>query len=119
MNNMIDVLWISLIGAGLVFLGLVVLWLLMDLLVRATSKKKKEEKQDPHSDTSDLNEEDVLRYQQKAAAASVAVSIALLNTSFLSSRLKNNQGMSSWQIAHRNQQIHNRVESTFRNRYSK
>ena len=114
---MIDVLWISLIGAGLVFFGLVVLWLLMDLLVRATSKTKK--KEDGNSDTSNLEEEDDLRYKQKAAAASVAVSIALLNTSFLSSRRKNNQGMSSWQIAHRNQQIYNRVESTFRNRYSK
>ena len=114
---MIDVLWISLIGAGLVFFGLVVLWLLMDLLVRATSKKKK--KEDGNSDTSNLEEEDDLRYKQKAAAASVAVSIDLLNTSFLSSRRKNNQRMSSWQIAHRNQQIYNRVESTFRNRYSK
>lgn len=116
---MIDVLWISLIGAGLVFLGLVVLWLLMDLLVRATSKKKKEEKEVAHGDTSNLEKEDDLRYKQKAAAASVSVSIALLNTSFLSSRLKNNQGMSSWQIAHRNQQIYNRVESTFKNRYRK
>ena len=116
---MIDVLWISLIGAGLVFLGLVVLWLLMDLLVRATSKKKKEEKEVAHGDTSDLEKEGDLRYKQKAVAASVAVSIALLNTSFLSSRLKNNQGMSSWQIAHRNQQINNRVESTFKNRYRK
>jgi len=44
---MIDILWISLIGASLVFLGLVVLWLLMDLLVRATSKKKKEKKKMP------------------------------------------------------------------------
>ena len=114
---MIDVLWISLIGAGLVFLGLVVLWLLMDLLVRATSKKKKEE--DANSDASNLEKEDDLQYKQKAAAASVAVSIALLNTSFLSSRQKNNQEISSWQIAHRNQQIYNRVESTFRNRYSK
>jgi len=116
---MIDVLWISLIGAGLVFLGLVVLWLLMDLLVRATSKKKKEEKEVAHGDTSNLEKEDDLRYKQKAATASVAVSIALLNISFLSSRLKNNQGMSSWQIAHRNQQINNRVESTFKNRYRK
>ena len=112
---MTDVLWISLIGAGLVFLGLIILWLFMDLLVRATSKKKK----DAHGDTSGLMEEDDLLYKQKAAAASVAVSIALLNTSFLSSRLKNNQRMSSWQIAHRNHQIYNRVESTFRDRYSK
>jgi len=112
---MTDVLWISLIGAGLVFLGLIILWLFMDLLVRATSKKKKE----AHGDTSGLKKEDDLLYKQKAAAASVAVSIALLNTSFLSSRLKNDRRMSSWQIAHRNQQIYNRVESTFRDRYSK
>ena len=116
---MTDVLWISLIGAGLVFLGLIILWLFMDLLVRATSKKKKEEKKEAHGDTSGLKKEDDLLYKQKAAAASVAVSIALLNTSFLSSRLKNDRRMSSWQIAHRNQQIYNRVESTFRNRYSK
>ena len=116
---MIDVLWISLIGAGLVFLGLVILWLLMDFLVRATSKKKREDNIGVHGGTSDLEKEDDLRYKQKAAAASVAVSIALLNTSFLSSRLKNKQGMSPWQIAHRNQQIYDRVESTFRDRHSK
>jgi Na+-transporting methylmalonyl-CoA/oxaloacetate decarboxylase gamma subunit len=114
-----DVLWISLIGSGLVFFGLFVLWLLMDLLVRATSQKKKEEKEDIHGYASGLKKEDDLQYKRKAAAAAVAVSIALLNTSFISSRLENNQGMSSWQIAHRNQQIYNRVESIFRNRYSK
>jgi len=114
---MADVLWISLIGAGMVFLGLVVLWLLMDLLVRATSTKKKKEKENAHGDINHLEKEDDLQYKQKAAAASVAVSIALLNTSFLSPRRKNNQGMSSWQIAHRNQQIYNKIESTFRNRY--
>ena len=113
---MIDVLWISLIGAGLVFLGLVVLWLLMDLLVRATSIKKKDDTTDVNSD---LNKEKNLQYKQKAAAASVAVSIALLNTSFLSSRKKSNQGMSSWQIAHRNQQIHNRDKLIYRNRVIK
>ena len=114
---MIDVLWISLIGASLVFLGLAILWLLMDLLVRVTRKKRN--KEDDYGDTSNIEKENDLLYKQKAAAASIAVSIALLNTSFLSSRLKSNQGMSSWQIAHRNQQLNNSVESTFRNRYSK
>jgi len=113
---MIDVLWISLIGAGLVFLGLMILWFLMDLLVRATSIKKKD---DTTAVNSDLNKEKNLQYKQKAAAASVAVSIALLNTSFLSSRKKSNQGMSSWQIAHRNQQIHNRDKLIYRNRVIK
>ncbi len=116
---MIDVLWISLIGSSLVFLSLAVLWLLMDLLVRVTRKKKKRNIEDDYGDTSNIEKENDLLYKQKAAAASVAVSIALLNTSFLSSRLKSNQGMSSWQIAHRNQQLNNRVESTFRNRCSK
>jgi len=113
---MIDVLWISLIGAGLVFLGLMILWFLMDVLVRATSIKKKE---DTPGVNSNLEKEKDLQYKQKAAAASVAVSIALLNTSFLSPRLKSNQGMSSWQISHRNQQIHNRVNLLSRNRYIK
>ena len=113
---MIDVLWISLIGAGLVFLGLAILWLLMDLLVRATSIKKKD---DTSGINSDLEKEKNLQYKQKAAAASVAVSIALLNTSFLSSHLKSNQGMSSWQIAHRNQQIYNKDKLIYRNRYIK
>lgn len=113
---MIDVLWISLIGAGLVFLGLMILWFLMDLLVRATNIKKKD---DISSVNSDLEKEKNLQYKQKAAAASVAVSIALLNTSFLSSRKKSNQGMSSWQIAHRNQQIHNRDKFIYRNRVIK
>ena len=110
---MIDVFWISIIGAGLVFLGLAILWLLMDLLVRTTSIKKKE---DTLGLNSDFEKEKNLQYKQKAAAASVAVSIALLNTSFLSPRQKSNQGMSSWQISHRNQQIHNRVKPIYRNR---
>ena len=115
---MIDVLWISLTSAGLVFLGLIGLLILMDLLVRATSTKKKG-KEVTHGDAGNFEKKDGLQIKQKAAAASVAVSIALLSTSFLSSRLDNTQKMSSWQIAHRNQQIHNRVESKFRNRYNK
>ena len=111
-----DVLWISLIGAGMVFLGLIILWFLMDLLVRATSIKKKENTPDV---SNDLEKEKNLLYKQKAAAASVAVSIALLNTSFLSSPHNSNQGMSSWQIAHRNQQVHNKVKHIYRNRVIK
>ena len=116
---MIDVLWISLIGAGSVLAGLVVLWILMYFLVRATSPKKKEKKEDTHGVTSDLDKNDELRYKQKAAAASVAVSIALLHTSFSSTRRQCDQEISSWQIAHRNQQIMNKVKFTGGDRYSK
>jgi len=114
MNNAI---WISLVGAGLVILGLIILWLLMDVLVRVTSTKKKKEIVDDKTDSQEIDFD--LECKKMAAAASIAVSIALLNTSFLSSRLKNEQGMSSWQIAHRNEQIHNKVELPYKNRCNK
>ena len=114
-----DILWISLIGAGLVFTGLFILWLLMDLLVYATSPKTKKSKEDTLESSSDFKIESDLQCKQKAAAAAIAVSIALRNTSFLSTRFKNNQGLSAWQLTHRNQQIHNRVDSPFKNRNRK
>ena len=116
---MMEKIWISLIGAGLVFLGLFVLWLLMDLLVRATSKKKTNNIKEAEDNASSIKKDNDLQLKQKAAAASIAVSIALLNTSFVSTRFLNDQGMSSWQIAHRNQEIHNRSKLPFRNRYRK
>lgn len=112
-----DVLQISLIGAGLVFLGLIVLWFLMDLIVRVTSLKKKEKRIDTNNVTNNLMKKDDLQLKQKAAAASVAVTIALLHTSFSSTHRPCDQEISSWQIAHRNQQIMNKDRFTGRNRY--
>ena len=111
-----DVIWISIIGAGLVILGLMVLWFLMDLLVRATNiKTGGRTDQQVEDDKEDL----CLDHQQKAAAASVAAAIALLNTSFLSTSKMIDRRLSCWQIAQRNQLLQNRINSTFKSRENK
>ena len=94
-----SVIWISAIGAGLVILGLILLWFLMDLLVRLTAERKIDSVP-PASD----DEEDFMpdhEQMQKAAAASTAVGIALLKSSFLSSDRKVDQCLTAWQNGHR------------------
>ena len=111
-----DVIWISIIGAALVILGLMVLWFLMDLLVRATNIKiGKKSTQQLEDNGEDLN----LDHQQKAAAASVAVAIALLNASFFTASNKVDQRLSGWQIAQRNQLFQSQFNSTFKSRKNK
>jgi len=114
--KMNDVIWISIIGVGLVILGLMILWFLMDLLVRATNLKARGK---PTQQVEDGKEDLDLDHQQKAAAASVAVAIALLNASFLSTSKMIDQRLSCWQIAQRNQLLQNRINSTFKSRINK
>ena len=102
MNN---ILRISRIGAGLVIVGLVILWFLMELLVRLTRDKK------PKKDVSEEEEGKEKKidsiHQQRAAAAATAVSIALLKSSFLLSQKQVDQGLTAWQSTNRHQQLHN------------
>jgi len=111
-----DVIWISIIGVGLVILGLMILWFLMDLLVRATNLKVRGK---TTQQVVDGKEDLDLDHQQKAAAASVAVAIALLNASFLSTSKMIDQRLSCWQIAQRNQLLQHRINSTFKSRINK
>ncbi|MDO9546685.1 MAG: hypothetical protein Q7J07_08050 [Pelolinea sp.] len=113
-----QVLWISLIGAALVILGLIFLWFLMDILVRITNMSRKKIR--GNESTTFCQDQDLdLESKQKAAAASIAVAMALLNTSFLSTRQESSQQMSAWQIGHRNQVINNRLEISFKDRENK
>lgn len=112
-----DVIWISLIGAGFVILGLMMLWFLMSILVRLTSRRQKGKSTE--SETLNIIQNDNLEPLQKAAAASTAVAIALLRTSFLSSDKKVDQNLTAWQSAHRHQQLHNLPKTTFANRKNK
>jgi Na+-transporting methylmalonyl-CoA/oxaloacetate decarboxylase gamma subunit len=102
-----EVIWISLIGAGLVILGLMVLWLMMDLLVRFTTdrKTKNAEVVSPSVDTADTT------YQQKAAAAATAVAMALSKSSFLLIEDQSDKRLTAWQSAHRHNQLHNQPNS--------
>ena len=113
-----EVLWISFIGAALVILGLILLWFFMDILVRLTNMHRKNIHENNGSAIDEDKEVD-LEYKQKAAAASIAVAMALLNTSFLPTKQKSSQQMSAWQIGHRNKQIYNRLETTFKDRENK
>jgi len=103
-----EVIWISLIGAGLVILGLMVLWLMMDLLVRFTTdrKPKNEEVVSPSVVAADTI------YQQKAAAAATAVAMALSKSSFLLTEGQGDKSLTAWQSAHRHNQLHNQPNST-------
>jgi len=95
---------ISGIGAGFVFLGLVMLWGLIVLMVKFTSKKAIQVKiqgQTTSTDNQDLN----LECKRMAASAAVAAAIALLNTSFTASEHEEMEILSPWQSAHRSRQI--------------
>jgi Mn2+/Fe2+ NRAMP family transporter len=113
------VIRISLIGASMVILGLMLLWFLMALLVRATNFRQKMRK--TSDDPTLVEEQDIdLEHMQKSAAASIAVAMALLNTSFISSPAHSyDQQISAWQMSHRNQQMANRLDTTYRDREKK
>jgi Na+-transporting methylmalonyl-CoA/oxaloacetate decarboxylase gamma subunit len=114
------VLRISILGASMVIFGLILLWFLMDLLVRATNIRKK---RNVEMDDESYNEENTieLEHKQKSAAAAIAVAMALLNTSFISSSPShaNDGKLSAWQMSHRNQQMSNRLNTTYRDREKK
>lgn len=98
---------ISLIGAGLVIVGLMVLWFMMELLVRLTGIKKMPESKAP----ADLNDEDPVEidnlHHQKAAAAATAVAIMLRSSSPVLSEQDSEQGLTPWQGTSRQRQMHN------------
>jgi hypothetical protein len=102
---MTDVLRITLLGASLVFVGLFILWLLMDLLVRITSIDRKGETEYRPNVGSTISNKDDHQDKQKAAAASIAVAIGLFNASIYPSRQKYKQEISPWQAVHRSQQM--------------
>ena len=101
-----SVIWISLVGAGLVILGLVLLWFMMDILVRLTaSKKTKTGSAKLGADPENSGETELL---QKAAAASTAVAIALSKATFLSVQAAVDHNLTAWQNTHRHSQLHNK-----------
>ena len=112
-----SVINISLVGAGLVIVGLLLLWFMMELLVRSTGKKK--ESAHIKLEITDEKKEQETRHKQKAAAAATAVSIALLKSSFLLSEQRIDQGLTAWQSTNRHSQLHNRPDSALAQRKEK
>ena len=101
-------LQISLVGMGLVFLGILVLWAMMAILVRIFADKHK----NTEDETTKSEDSDMLEKKRLAAAIAAATAIEMHNISILSSSHKERESISAWQAAHRSQQL-NKSRSSF------
>ena len=99
-----DALFISAIGMGLVFAGILLLWGLMALLVHLTTPRKRRASEETITDIAEIEDDD-LECKRKAAAAAVVATIALLNTSFTLSPHQDRETISPWQAVHRSQRM--------------
>ncbi len=84
MSSLTATLWITLIGMGLVFIAILLLWGLMDVMMRISARFAGGDK---HEATGEMDEESALEEQaflsaagdqkKRAAAAAVAIALAL------------------------------------------
>ena len=103
MSTLAQASWISLIGMGLTFLGIIVLWGLMVLLVHIFADRKQD-----LPDTVPVSEKgfDELQHKRQAAAAAVAYMMQLQTTSISLSTHKEREMISAWQAAHRSHKMY-------------
>ncbi len=90
-------LMITLFGVILVFIGILVLWGMMELLVRLTREKEKQ----PSEEDKTLSDKSELVIKQKAAAAAVAAALSLQNSTTISVTPCKQENLSPWQSMHR------------------
>jgi Na+-transporting methylmalonyl-CoA/oxaloacetate decarboxylase gamma subunit len=98
---MIDALWITLIGMGITFAAIIVLWWMMAGLTALPFK-------DEDKSNSDESIEPVAESQLKAKAAAVAVAIALAEQELSSARPlppPPTAIVSAWQLSTRTRQL--------------
>jgi Na+-transporting methylmalonyl-CoA/oxaloacetate decarboxylase gamma subunit len=99
-----DALYISVVGMGLVFIGLLALWIMMAIVVKLTASKKS--LSEPANGLPNISSKDSdLECKQKAAAAAVTAVLALMNTSLSPSPHEGIESISPWQAAHRSRQF--------------
>ncbi len=107
---MIDALWITLIGMGLVFIAILFLWGLMALLVRLTA-----EKAEPKPDEAPVPEEGsagLLDARRRAAAAAVAVALSRRKPVRPQGMAQAAGSFSAWQAVQRANQLSQRVSTS-------
>jgi Na+-transporting methylmalonyl-CoA/oxaloacetate decarboxylase gamma subunit len=100
-----DALTISFIGGSMVFVGLILLWIMMDILVRLTSREKAPETAAASEIAGEVTApaEDLLKPQ--AAAAAVAVALARAASGHAAGKSQEKNALSPWLSAHRNRQL--------------
>lgn len=103
-------LQISILGVGLVFLGILMLWGMMELVVWITAPKKPKTTPDkPEKPTRDFVEA-----RRKAVAAAVITAMALQNTAFTTSSHRKREAITPWQAANRSHQLRSAIAANNR-----
>ncbi len=103
-----NALWITLIGMGLVFFAILLLWGLMVLLVRLTEKRAVAE---PEPDVPALAADPDLERKRKyrAAAAAVTFAMAMRLAEEPEQGVQPTELVTAWQAIHRASQVSQRV----------
>lgn len=112
---MANALWITLIGMGLVFLAILLLWGLMALLVRLTAERPAPQIQAAEaplaSSAGDEQAEAERLHALRRKAAVAAVSAALAVQKKPAHHHQPSGGLSAWQAVHRASQLSQRANS--------
>ena len=103
-------LYISALGIGLVFVGILILWGLMELAGRLTTPKK------PKAISVKLEKpsKDFVEARRKAVAAAVITAMAIQNTAFTTSTHRKREVITPWQTAHRSHQLRSAIAANNR-----
>ncbi|HEY59715.1 MAG TPA: OadG family protein [Anaerolineae bacterium] len=103
MHNLENALFITAIGIGLVFVGIIFLWGLMALLVRLPFKQRSTtiKPTQPSAKT----EQEELNLKRQAVAAAIVAAISLQNASLITSAHKVRETISPWQAGYRSRQL--------------
>jgi Na+-transporting methylmalonyl-CoA/oxaloacetate decarboxylase gamma subunit len=109
---MVNALWITLIGMGLVFISIIMLWGLMALLVRLAAERGEPEPVEAEPAAEMAASEEVgagLERKRRAAAAAVAVALARRKPARAAQAASS---LSTWQAVQRANQVSQRVSSS-------
>jgi Na+-transporting methylmalonyl-CoA/oxaloacetate decarboxylase gamma subunit len=101
MQNLQTAFEITFYGMGLVFIGILLLWAMMSLMVRLFSDRKKR----PEAENTRAGSARELENKRLAAAIAVSTAIEMHNTSIQVSSHKERESISAWQAAHRSRQL--------------
>ncbi len=114
--EIVNALWITLIGMGLVFLSILALWGLMALIVRLTTSSEESPEEDgaeaEPEKVSDAIPDGALLLARKRRAAAAAVAIAMTYIKAKDGRAKPITSVSAWQAVNRANQINQRMNAT-------
>lgn len=110
---MSNALWIMLVGMGLVFIVILLLWGLMALLVRVTQEPERVARQEsssaePAELIDPVEEARLLDRKRRAAAAGYLAALSLRR---VKGAAKNPVLVSAWQVAQRSSQISRPVDA--------